>query len=759
LLFDCALEGVGKTFDISVHGSGEDALIEIEPPGGPQSRALEITRELVARAQSQSSLQALFATMPRLLRGVLGYDRAMIYRFAPDGSGKVIAEAKRRDLESFQGQHFPAADIPQQARALYLKNTIRVIHDVHDLGSALLTAADASPAPIDLSFAHLRSVSPIHLEYLRNMGVSASMSLSIIVGGELWGLVACHHYRPKALSLSERVATETFTEMLSLRIEGFERSAKLHAATLARKRLDSLLQATTAESDIRNFLFGHLQSLRELAPCDGVGVFIADHWRGLGSTPAAAQIPALAALVSARSRAGVWSTHELSKTMPEAAAFAADAAGVMAVPLSQTPADYLFFFRREQVQTLNWGGDPHKVYRSGPHGERLSPRKSFEIWKETVERQSEPWSEIDLQTAEAARIQLLEIMMRHSEILAEQRRAAEVRQKTLNEELNHRVKNILALIKSLVSQDVDSAEDVSSFAATLKGRIIALANAHDQVVRSDGGGVLAALVWAELGPYRKSNGAILVEGPEIALDARAYSVLALVLHELATNAAKYGAFSSPLGRLSVIWNVTEAGDCELFWRETGGPRVSPPKRTGFGSALVRRSVPFDLGGQSEIHYDPEGVRVRLLIPGGCFELRSTQSFDGGDVNAERLEPLGVLDGKRVLLVEDQFVIALDAEQILLENGAAEVDLAATLDEALRSIAEQPPDVAVLDVNLGAGTSLAVADRLAELGAPFIFATGYGDGSMIGERHAHVPVVRKPYGGQALIVGLLAVLEG
>src|ERR1041384_5226886 len=157
----------------------------------------------------------------------------MVYQFEADGSGKVVSEAKRPDLESFLGQYFPATDIPQQARALYLKNTIRIISDANFERIPVMPVLDVSGEPLDLSFAHLRSVSPIHCEYLRNMGVGASMSISIINDGELWGLIACHHYSPRVLPMAMRIAAEMFGEFFSLHLNALSHRRKGFLATQA----------------------------------------------------------------------------------------------------------------------------------------------------------------------------------------------------------------------------------------------------------------------------------------------------------------------------------------------------------------------------------------------------------------------------------------------------------------------------------------------------------------------------------------------
>ncbi|GAM96480.1 phytochrome [alpha proteobacterium U9-1i] len=739
-----------RVFDIALHSFKGAGIVEFEPASSDRHGPLEIARTLVSSASQFADSAQLLTRAPRLVRAALGYDRVMIYRFAHDGAGQVIGESKRGDLESFQGQYFPASDIPQQARALYLQNTIRVISDAGGKVVPIEPALDASGEPLDLSFAHLRSVSPIHLEYLRNMGVTASMSISIVVGGKLWGLIACHHYNPRVLSMSQRTAAELFGGFFSLQLEALLQKERLESASRARRLLDRVMRGVAYRGDIAESLREKLDDFVGFLPCDGVGLFIGGVWSSQGVTPPQRTNAALLKLLPSLSQGKVWATHELSSHVRGDAADDHSVAGVLAIPLSQIPKDYLLFFRKEVVQTIEWAGDPNKTYETGPLGDRLTPRKSFAIWKETVDGVSVPWSEDDREIAEATRTALLEVIMRHIEILEGERRTADVRQKLLNEELNHRVKNILALIKSLVSQPPEPGRALGEYVDALKGRIMALAHAHDQVVRNDGGGALQQLLNAELTPYRAS--AIGMDGPPVLLDSRAYSVLALVFHEMATNAAKYGALSSSSGRLDVSWSVGEGGELHLNWRESGGPLVVPPNRQGFGLVLLKRSIPFDLGGKSEISYEPKGVEAQFVVPQAFVTI---DQHAGAVPEREAVSNVGAraLDGLNALVVEDQLIIAMDVEAILLAAGARSIDTAATVGEALRLLSAARPDFAVLDVNLGSETSIAVAENLRATGIPFVFATGYGDTANIPRAMSDAGVVRKPYDGDALIAAL------
>lgn len=744
LIFSLDLGDAG-TFDVSAHLFSGAAIIELRPGSGAHDpSSLELSRTVIRRLSTEPSLARLVRLAPRLLRLALNYDRVMIYRFSPDGAGQVISEAKREDLESFSGQWFPATDIPVQARALYLKNTIRVVSDARGDRVPIVPELDASGMPLDLSFAHLRSVSPIHCEYLRNMGVAASMSVSIVVGGKLWGLIACHHYSPRALTLAERVNAEMFGDCFSMQVEALVSREMLQASAKVLGALDKLMQGIIRHDEPEEFLRSRIADFRSLVNSDGVAIWLNGELAHEGDVLSEGALRALAQTAGAEMPGKVWSSHRIGSSLPLFSAADRLIAGALAIPLSQTPGNYLFYFRKEVVETIQWAGDPNKSYDVGPNGARLTPRGSFAVWKETVRGQSNPWSDQSRQAAEAIRVSLMEIALRQSERLSEERKRAEVRQKVLNDELNHRVKNILALIRSLLRQTRDDGRSLAEYAETLEGRIMALATAHDQILRGEGGGVLSDLINAELLPYKDMQSRLEVSGPPVALDARAFSVMALVIHELTTNAAKYGALSRPGGTLKVSWILDERGACDLRWEESGGPAVASAPGAGFGTSLIERSVPFDLQGEASLQFETGGVRARFLIPHVFVSSARRSSPKPQNADEGQADPGRPLEGKSVLLVEDQFVIAMDAEEALLELGAREVFTAASSAEALKAIEKQVPDFGVLDINLGNGTSAEIADALLKLEVPFIFATGYGESDTVTGSMSDIPVVRKPY---------------
>jgi light-regulated signal transduction histidine kinase (bacteriophytochrome)/CheY-like chemotaxis protein len=775
LVFGVKVEGADTRFDVAAHTFQGHTFLEFEAAtdGLDSYGPLELTRALTRRLADEKTVPNLARQAARMVALMLGYDRVMVYQLLHNGAGKVIAEQKRADLNSFLGQHFPPSDIPVQARELYKRNWIRMISDVRYTPQPLMPPLKPGESPLDMSYAQLRSVSPVHCEYLQNMGVGASMSISILVEGELWGLIACHHYAPKVVALPQRVGAELFGQFFSLQVETLERRERFEIAQKARARLDRIVAELSPEEDLHQSLSPRIADLEKLLPCDGAAVWINGAWIKTGFVPPEQMVKPLVGFLNGAAGGELWHTNQIQKYLPEATPLVAPPseenaempAGVLAVPISHTPRDYLFFFRSEESRFVDWGGEPEKTV--GPLGDRLTPRKSFDLWREEVRGQSTPWTEGDLAIADAAQNYLRDVVLRHTEATAEERKRTEVRRKLVNEELNHRVKNILSLVKSITEQSRATAASVEDYSAAVVGRIQALAFAHDQISRNNGGGDLRHLLESEVAAYGGvgASGRTILDGPPLRLNARAYSSVALVAHELSTNAAKYGALASETGMVRAAWKLRPNGDCEFTWVERGGKPVAPPSRNGFGSTLITRVVPFDLGGEAEIDFPPEGVVARFIIP--ARHLIAVQAaadgagvaLDGSAKSDGRPEGSASLTGKRVLLVEDQVLIALDAENCLKAMGAAQVVIAPTSEHAIKQISAAKPDLAVLDVNLGDHTSAPVAEMLRSQGVPFVFATGYGDSVMIPDSLKSVPVVRKPYGDATLAAAIAGVLKG
>jgi len=316
-------------------------------------------------------------------------------------------------------------------------------------------------------------------------------------------------------------------------------------------------------------------------------------------------------------------------------------------------------------------------------------------------------------------------------------------------ELNHRVRNILGVIRGLIRQSQPESPEVKDFVKLVDGRIHALARAHNQITDDHWGPApLQALIDAEAAAFAATReSAIISRGNPVLLNPQAFSSMALVIHELVTNSTKYGSLSGD-GEVHIDWSRGPDDDLIISWREVGGPPVTPPKRRGFGTTIVNRSVPYDLGGQATIDYAPDGVRAEFRIP--SRHVSEPKNFTGPEIRVPRpgvssQQPIDLthFGQKSVLLVEDSLIIALDAEDILERFGAS-VSTASTPEAAHAILDHQRVDYAILDINLGDQTSFGVADRLRELGIPYFFASGYGEQANLPMDHRATTVVQKPY---------------
>lgn len=383
--------------DVGVHVAGALLHLEIEPrePGAPGMQPTVMAQAMVANAGNAGDMGDFLERCARQVRQLTGYDRVMVYRFRHDDAGEVVAESRDDWMEPYLGLRFPASDIPVQARALYVRNRIRVIPDASYQAVPIVPGVDASGAPLDLSQHALRSVSPVHLEYLRNMGVQASMSISIVVAGRLWGLIACHHRVPRPVPLPLRAALDLFGLFVSMRVgsDALERAAELEERTHGVR--EALSMRLGASADVSEGLASALDTARQAVPCDGAGLCRNGEWIVSGSVPGAEGLR----------NALAWAQAEGDGRLPAsdaAADWGADdssgVAGILAIPFGRR-GDWLLFFRREQREDVLWAGDPHKPMVATDDGLRIAPRRSFSSWRETVRGHALPWSDGDRRAA------------------------------------------------------------------------------------------------------------------------------------------------------------------------------------------------------------------------------------------------------------------------------------------------------------------------------------------------------------------------
>ncbi|RZJ37871.1 MAG: GAF domain-containing protein, partial [Brevundimonas sp.] len=284
-LFDCILIDDRQAFDVAIHFSGGQVVIEAEPASGEHGDASGIVRSMIARLDQAQDFASFYREGARQVRALIGFDRVMVYRFGADGSGEVVAEAVRAGIGKFMGLHYPATDIPAQARELYRRNLLRIIADVNATPVPIAPQRDETGQPLDLSLSVLRSVSPIHIEYLKNMGVDASLSISIIVDGKLWGLFACHHYSPRCPTFERRSVAELFAQMFSMRLESRERQDTVEYERRARDVSDQLLGAVASDETLLQDPDWLGDILTHAIPADGVGVWLSGKHAFSGATP------------------------------------------------------------------------------------------------------------------------------------------------------------------------------------------------------------------------------------------------------------------------------------------------------------------------------------------------------------------------------------------------------------------------------------------------------------------------------------------
>jgi light-regulated signal transduction histidine kinase (bacteriophytochrome)/CheY-like chemotaxis protein len=752
--FGLTLVPGGPMYDASIHFSGRSIVIELEAVSQTGFDAATLVRGMMSRLGEAQDMTRFFAEGARQVRALTDFDRVMVYRFDREGSGEVVAESLKQGVDSFLGLHYPASDIPMQARALYLRSTFRIIADVKGNVVPIVPTLDIDRQPLDQSISILRAVSPIHLEYLRNMGVGASLSISIIVDGRLWGLFACHHYSPRLPSFAQRIAAELFGQMFSLTLEGRERRAGSDYEAQARAIADRLMAAVAQDGALLADAAWLGEIISTTVPADGVAVYINGTVETSGKTPNREQLHALARLLNTNAGGQVFATDWLASLTADAADYAATASGMLAIPLSRAPRDYVILFRTERLRKVRWGGNLQKEIELGPNGPRLTPRKSFEEWSELVKGRSEPFTAAQIRVAETLRVALLEVLLRLSETAGDDRRRAADRQVILIAELNHRVRNILALIRGLISQTRDSSLSAEAFVATLDDRVQALARAHDQLTSDRWGPArLIDLIRTESEAYLgERRQRVTHSGVNVLIDPTAFTVMALVIHELMTNATKYGALSDD-GSVEIEWEIEPSGSLIVKWTESGGPLVEPPSHRGFGSTIIENSVPYDLGGTAQVEYPAGGLTARFCIPSRYIAHVLEDYAPALPIAPKYMIESDLLAGEIVLLVEDSMIIALDGEDALIDIGAREVFTAPSVVRSLALIEEGRISFAVLDYNLGGETSVSIAEQLLARGIPFIFATGYGEALELPGSLKGSIIVKKPYNAVALTAAI------
>lgn len=751
----------GQSVEIGAFKSGDLYVLEFEREAEVifnTDQALDALSLLIENVEKCTTQSELFDVTAELMQHLTGYDRIMIYRFDQDFNGEIIAERKRRKMETFLGLRFPSYDIPAQARALMAKLPIRFIEDIDQKPVPMLAAHNELP-PLDMTYAAARGVSAVHMEYLRNMGTQATMTLSIVVGGELWGMISFHHASPQVPPARLRNILARFVPIFAAKLETLQQRTLLDQINNVDQIKDRLLIEIDDDTEMEAYFPTIAKTTMDVLKACGLSAIIGTQSMNYGQVPSPGVLKELLALAH-QDETQVVSIKNLGERFPDLKHELNGIGGALAHAIK--PGWAICFFREEAAQEISWAGNPEKTIEHVAGRARLKPLGSFMTYLQRVAGSCTHWTEQDLFFTHrvwtiinsAERRSLLNTLNRQQAIMID--------------ELNHRVRNILALVRSVSGQARRRYGSLNSYSKSLESRIQALAAVHDITSGTSTKAIdLQTLIRAEFGPYQDPGyGHVKITGANPHLRPDTAPIFSLVVHELTTNAAKYGALSVDTGQVDIAINEAPEG-YEIFWQESGGPAVSEPAELGFGSALIRQAIPHEIDGISTLDFKPEGVVATILLPKTLFD---TDQADAAPVSeqadVERRPSLAEKVGMSVgslsgiaLILEDNFVIAKEMGDQLEEFGFDEVVKFANVDNVLTFLESERPKIAVLDVNLGKGsTNEEAALRLSEMNVPFIFVTGYGERGVLSDKLDNVLRLTKPVETEQLKSALMLELS-
>lgn len=623
---DVTFDGVER--DCVAYRSGEHLVVELTDKIGTgmlDAAFLAEIESMGGRLEQSGTLADLSTQAAKVFQQLTGYSRVMIYRFVDGDAGVVLGEAISDASGSFLNHHFPATDIPRQARALYVRNKVRVIADVL-YEPVPVRSASSDLSQIDMSDSTLRSVSPVHLQYLKNMGVAASASMSIVNDSILWGLVACHHHEPRPLSLTTRLACQTVASALARQVKARDDRQLFRERIRLRGQEDVVVGRLGSDERLADFFASSGKELANLLQADGFAAVQGTDLFCTGQCPEEAQVRAVAEFVREPGAIKPIVSSSLGTIMPEAKAFADVASGVLAVTMSTEVPTILMWFRAEQLQVVKWAGNPHKGVPHSPEAQ-LQPRTSFEAWSESVKGRSSEWTHAEVESAQ--RIVRLMLEARNNRRMRQLNRELTtslkenqtlVEQKDyLLKEVNHRVQNSLSLVAAFLRmQGRTAGPEAQAQLEEAEQRLMAVGLVHRRLYQDDSVRVVdLSRYLAELvGELRTSMDADWEEhlvtdlAPVLISTDRAVRV-GLIVNELIVNASKY-AYGGQPGPLHI--RLDQFRDTmRLVVSDRGRGPSGQTQGTGFGSRMLA-SLVQTLNGTLEQEDNMPGLKVSLTAP-------------------------------------------------------------------------------------------------------------------------------------------------
>jgi len=802
----------GGAFEAACHTQDGMVLIELEPVAPrDEEEALASARALqrvIARLRAAGGrLQDLARVAVEGIRQLTGYERVLIYRFDRDWHGQTLAEDKVADWEqSLDGLHFPASDIPAQARELYRRSLIRWVPSRDAVPVPLhrdpiWEAADLPARPIDLSFSRLRSLAPVHLQYHRNMGVDGSMSLSILHEGELWGLMVCHHRRPHRPSPGQRAAAAALTDAFALRVGSAEHLGAEEARRADSQRLAELIAHMAEAEDVSSALTAGSVTIASLFGCTGAAVLRGSGVDLLGATPAGADVRRLAAWLRQRGGEEIFHSDNLGSEFPDWAPHAAIASGVLAVFLADDRADMILWFRPEEPSIVSWGGNPHKAVTES--GGSVMPRQSFERWVEERHGHARPWARWELEIAATLRHAITQVVIRSLTRIAELNDRLRQSQKMeavgqLTGGIAHDFNNLLAgivgsleMMRARVAQGrvteldryLGAALGSANRAAALTHRLLAfsrrqtldprptdvnrLVASMEELIRRTMGPeihvetVMAGGLWTTLCDANQLENALL----NLAINARDAMPDGGRLTIEAVNARLDDAYARRHHDVApgqyVAISVTDSGTGmppEVVARAFDPFFTTKPlgQGTGLGLSMVYGFAQQSNGYVRIYSEAGEGTTVRLYLPRSQDE--ASADAQAPDLPAAATAP----EGGTVLVVDDEAVVRMLVSEVLRDLGYGVVE-AKDGAQAIRALDTMPRiDLMVTDVGLPGGMNgrqLADAMRERRPGMKVLFITGYAENAAVGNGllAPGMQVMTKPFAMDVLTAKIRSML--
>ncbi|MFT4159743.1 histidine kinase dimerization/phosphoacceptor domain -containing protein [Shinella sp.] len=621
------IEGASAMLNAVAYRSGAYLVVEIDQAEEQTIEAVPFLVTLDAassRFERASSARELCQEAASIFRQLIGYDRVMIYQFLDDDAGVVVGESVEADTSGFMNHHFPASDIPKQARALYLRNRARVIPDVDYVPQPIRSERDLRQ--LDLSDSTLRSVSPIHIQYLKNMGVGASASFSIIKDGVLWGMVACHHNSPRTIPLAVRMGCQALANALSRQIRSKEEGELYRERIRLRSQEDTVLSKLGSDRSLEEFFEVSGPELAALLAADGFAAVQGKDLFVYGRLPDKIDVRKIADYIRLPAARQPFVTSSLSRQWKEAEAFREQASGLLGVTMSTEVPTILIWFRAEHIEVLKWAGEPHKDVPLEP-GATLRPRTSFAAWSESVRGTAPPWTHAEVEAA--SRIMRLMLEQRNNQRMRDLNRelSTSLRENEsllaqkdfLLREVNHRVQNSLQLVSAFLrlQSRYAKSDDVTASLDEAQKRLNAVALVHRRLYQDDSVEII------DLSRYIETLLADMLQGmdpawtEQLTLDLSPVLIatdkavnVGLVLTELVINAQKYAYDGNP-GPLAL--KLEQHRDTLRLIVSDRGRGKQKAGTTGFGSRMLHAIVD-SLGGNLDEEDNMPGLRVVLTAP-------------------------------------------------------------------------------------------------------------------------------------------------